>query len=162
MFSSTIEIMPRPPCSWMPRPPCFFCVSSVSWSLLVSWVYCLIMLHWKNGRAKLSKTIPLKFVLKSSMPAIDAAPFRMNEGPLWPSKRQTLSEIVSIKSGDARKSFQNSHWGAHKRKAIIVYLRFRLRRQQQLPVTSPCTGLELPSAALMPLLALQKAIEVGV
>ena len=35
----------------------------------------------------------------------------------------------------------------------------RQRRQLRLPVTSPSTGLELPSATLMPAKALQKTIE---
>merc|ERR1719188_32499 len=37
---------------------------------------------------------------------------------------------------------------------------FRERRQQGCRITSPITGLELPSATLMPLVALQRAIEV--
>eukprot|EP00927_Polykrikos_kofoidii_P053911 TRINITY_DN48431_c0_g1_i1.p1 TRINITY_DN48431_c0_g1~~TRINITY_DN48431_c0_g1_i1.p1 ORF type:complete len:811 (-),score=142.23 TRINITY_DN48431_c0_g1_i1:208-2640(-) len=37
---------------------------------------------------------------------------------------------------------------------------FRERRQHGQQITSPITGLELPSATLMPLLALQRAIEV--
>lgn len=36
---------------------------------------------------------------------------------------------------------------------------FRARRQQGQQITSPITGLELPSATLMPLVALQRAIE---
>ena len=36
----------------------------------------------------------------------------------------------------------------------------RERRQRHLPVTSPVTGAKLPSAYLMPVVALQKAIEV--
>ena len=37
---------------------------------------------------------------------------------------------------------------------------FRERRQQGHRITSPNTGLDLPSATLMPLVALQRAIEV--
>eukprot|EP00929_Paragymnodinium_shiwhaense_P064714 TRINITY_DN32451_c0_g5_i1.p1 TRINITY_DN32451_c0_g5~~TRINITY_DN32451_c0_g5_i1.p1 ORF type:complete len:750 (-),score=179.74 TRINITY_DN32451_c0_g5_i1:153-2402(-) len=37
---------------------------------------------------------------------------------------------------------------------------FRQRAQNDLAITSPCTGLELPSTTLMPLVALQKAIEM--
>jgi len=46
---------------------------------------------------------------------------------------------------------------AYERESIEQW--FRERRQHSQPITSPITGLELPSATLMPLLALQRAIE---
>lgn len=75
-------------------------------------------------------------------PRLEAVPGSL----VCPISRTVMSEPVVTADGCAYEREQIERW-------------IRERRQQRQPITSPVTGLELPSATLLPLLTLKHAVE---